>query len=120
MFTHVGGQCEDLKVSPCIRTYYAEEDLLSYFELDEEEWALRQVDLRGPDRRPVTAATMAEVLHLRDHADLAAMQAYERRFGVLAEASLIGWETVPGAAEVPAQEFERIWALARAAIEERT
>jgi hypothetical protein len=98
------------------RTYYEDEDLWLYFEADDEGWAARQVEIRAADSRPVTAASLAEVVHLRDHADLAAMGRYERRYGVLAEGSLDGWETQPGAAEVSAEEFERLWADARRAL----
>ncbi|MFW6724579.1 hypothetical protein ACHZ98_31425 [Streptomyces sp. MAR4 CNY-716] len=98
------------------RTYYEDEDLWLSFEADDEAWAARQVEIRAADSRPVTAACLAEVVHLRDHADLAAMGRYERRYGVLAEGSLGGWETRPGAAEVSAEEFERLWADARRAL----
>ncbi|MEU2516891.1 hypothetical protein [Streptomyces syringium] len=67
------------------RTYYEDEDLWLYFEADDEGWAARQVEVRGQGSRPVTAASSAEVVHLRDHADLAAMFRYERQYGVLAE-----------------------------------
>ena len=67
------------------RTYYEDEDLWLYFEADGEGWAARQVEVRGKDSRAVTAASLEEVLHLRDHADLAAMSRYEQQYGVLAE-----------------------------------
>jgi hypothetical protein len=53
------------------------------------------------------------VLHLRDHADVAAMVRYERQYGVLAEAPLDGWQDQPHAAEISAEEFERLWVEAR-------
>ncbi|MFG2976226.1 hypothetical protein ACGFYY_25000 [Streptomyces sp. NPDC048331] len=55
------------------RTYYEDEDLWLYFEADDEGWAARQVEVRRQDSRPVTAASLEEVLHLRDHADVGAM-----------------------------------------------
>ncbi|MFF5962063.1 hypothetical protein [Streptomyces luteogriseus] len=62
------------------RTYYEDEDLWPYFEADAEGWdgGARHVEVRGRDSRPVTAASLEEVLHLHDHADLAAMGRYER------------------------------------------
>ncbi|NNJ03099.1 hypothetical protein HHX38_02925 [Streptomyces sp. PKU-MA01144] len=96
-----------------IRAYDGESDVWSYFELDGEEWALRQVDLQGPQRRPVTAASLAEVVEIRDCGDLAAMAAYERQYGVLAEGALRGWQEADGAAEMTRQEFESTWAAAR-------
>ncbi|HEY1155598.1 MAG TPA: hypothetical protein VGE95_04815 [Arthrobacter sp.] len=74
------------------RTYYEGDDLWLYFEANDEGWAARQVEVRAQDSRPVVAASLEEVLHLRDHADLAAMFRYERRYGVLAEGSMEGWQ----------------------------
>ncbi|MEU9186827.1 hypothetical protein AB0D14_20215 [Streptomyces sp. NPDC048484] len=96
-----------------IRAYDGESDIWSYFELDDEEWALRHVDLQGLQRQPVTAASLAEVIEIRDRGDLAAMAAYERQYGVLAESALRGWQEADGAAEITRQEFESTWAAAR-------
>ncbi|MFD5715702.1 hypothetical protein ACFWHW_35925 [Streptomyces pharetrae] len=98
------------------RTYYEDEDLWLYFEADDEGWAARQIEVRRKDSQPVTAASSAEVVHLRDHADLAAMGRYERQYGVLAEGPMDGWEHQPEAAEIPAAEFERLWSEARQAL----
>jgi hypothetical protein len=72
------------------RIYYGDDDLWLYLETDDEGWALRQVEIRAADSRPVTAASLQEVLLLRDHADLAAMQRYEGQYGVLTKGSLAG------------------------------
>ncbi|MFV5995856.1 hypothetical protein ACNPQM_26390 [Streptomyces sp. NPDC056231] len=95
------------------RSYYEDEDLWLYFEADDEGWAARQVEVRGADSRPVTAASLDEVLYLRDHAAVAAMGRYEERYGVLAEGNLDGWQDQPQAAEISAEEFEHLWAEAR-------
>lgn len=88
------------------RTYYEDEDLWLYFEADDEGWAARHVEVRGKESGPVMAASLEEVLHLRDHADRAAMGSYERHYGVLAEAVLDGWQDPPQASEISAEEFE--------------
>ncbi|KLI97972.1 hypothetical protein [Streptomyces sp. KE1] len=95
------------------RTYYEDEDLWLCFEADEESWAVRHMEIGGKDGRPRTAASLQEVLHLRDHADLAAMTRYEQRYGILADAPLDGWQDQPGATELTAEEFERLWGEAR-------
>ncbi|MFF8565860.1 hypothetical protein ACF06N_12980 [Streptomyces albidoflavus] len=95
------------------RTYYEDEDLWFSLKTDEEGWALRHIEIGGMDGRPRTAASLQEVLHLRDHADLAAMTRYEQRYGTLADAPLDGWQDQPGAAEITEEEFERLWARAR-------
>ncbi|MFJ9664244.1 hypothetical protein ACIRPP_06415 [Streptomyces sp. NPDC101219] len=61
----------------------------------------------------MAAASPAEVIEIRDRGGLAAMAAYERRYGVLAEGALHGWREADGAAETTRQEFESTWAAAR-------
>lgn len=100
-------------VTTWIRTYDDESQIWSYLELDDEEWALRHVDLRGLQRQPVTAASLAEVIEIRDSGDLAAMASYERQYGVLTEGALHDWQEADGAAEITRQEFESTWAAAR-------
>jgi hypothetical protein len=107
---------QDCVMATWFRTYYEDEDLWLYFEADDEGWAARQVEVRGQDSRPVTAASLEEVLHLRDHADLAAMFRYERQYGVLAEGFMDGWQDQPQAAEITVEEFERLWTEARRAL----
>ncbi len=82
---------QDGGMATWFRTYYEDEDLWLYFEADDGAWVARQVEVRGQDSRPVTAASLAEVVHLRDHADLAAMGRYERQYRVLAEGPMDGW-----------------------------
>ena len=98
------------------RSFFEDEDVWQYFEEGDDGWARRQVDLRAEDASPLTAASLAEVLHLREHADLAAMQRYEHQFGVLAEAPLDGWRDDPRTEEITRAEFERIWAETRSAL----
>ncbi|MER5521476.1 hypothetical protein [Streptomyces sp. NPDC002763] len=64
----------------------------------------------------MTASLLEEVLHVRDHDDLAAMFRYERQFGVLAEGPMDGWRDQPQADEISAEEFERLWTEARRAL----
>lgn len=106
-------------VTAWISYHFEDDDVWLYYEVCDDGWALRQVDLAGPELRPVTAAALDEVLYIRDHRDLAAMVAYEREYGVLAEGSLAGWEDVEGVTAIEAGEFERIWLAARRALERR-
>jgi hypothetical protein len=112
----LAGVGDDGGMATWFRTYIEDEDVWQYFEEGADSWASRQVDVRGADSRPLTAASLDEVLHLRDHADLAAMQRYERRFGVLSETALDDWRDAPGAQEITEAEFERLWIEARAVL----
>ncbi|MFI6941288.1 hypothetical protein ACIBI4_18595 [Streptomyces sp. NPDC050418] len=80
------------------RSYWDEEDTWFCFEVDGDEWVRRQVELEGPDRRPVAAASADE----EDGAT----------YGFTAESPVTEWE---GHDEEPltAEEFEEIWAEAR-------
>ncbi|MFE6844625.1 hypothetical protein [Streptomyces sp. NPDC057686] len=96
-----------------IRTYDEALDLWQYFEGDEEGWVLRQVNVRGDDGTPVTAASLEEVLRYQERADIATMSRYEQRYGLVAEGRLRGWEDAPHAGAISAEEFERVWLDAR-------
>lgn len=95
------------------RTCYEDEDLWLYFEVDDEGRVTRQVELRREDSKPVTAASLEEVLQLRNNADLAAMGRCEGQYGVLAEGTAEGWQGQPQACEIPAEDFEKRWVEAR-------
>jgi hypothetical protein len=96
-----------------VRYHWSEDDTWLHAELDDDGWALRQVDLRGPRLEPVTAASLAEVLHIRDHQDLAAMRAYEAKYGVLSEGAWDGWQHTGQASGITEAGFEALWAAAR-------
>ncbi|MFE6834994.1 hypothetical protein ACFVFI_09165 [Streptomyces sp. NPDC057705] len=96
-----------------IRTYDEALDLWQYFEGDDEGWVLRQVDLRGDDGTPMTAASLEEVLRYQERADIDTMSRYEQRYGLVAEGKLMGWEEAPRADAISAEEFERVWLDAR-------
>ncbi|MET9466649.1 hypothetical protein ABZY44_17950 [Streptomyces sp. NPDC006544] len=96
-----------------IRIHESEYGLWSYFELDDEGWARRQVGLRSSDHQPMVGADLAEVLRLRGQADFEALSAYEHRYGVLAEGSFRGWGEAEGASEISGDAFEQVWHHAR-------
>ncbi|MEV8537258.1 hypothetical protein [Streptomyces sp. NPDC051211] len=96
-----------------IRAYDEAQGLWQYFESDEAGWVLRQVDLRGDDGTPLTAASLEEVLRFQERADIATMSRYEQRYGLVAEGRLTGWEETSLAGAISAEEFERVWLDAR-------
>ncbi|QRP44704.1 hypothetical protein [Amycolatopsis sp. FDAARGOS 1241] len=63
----------------------------------------------------MTAAALDEVLHIRDRGELADMQGYEHRYGLLAEGDVSGWDESDQVVEVPGADFEQAWMTARGA-----
>ncbi|MET9632965.1 hypothetical protein ABZX92_36460 [Lentzea sp. NPDC006480] len=105
-------------MSRWFRYFFADDDVWLHYEVDDEGRVCRQVDLAGADLSPVTAASLAEVLHARDSGGVETVIAYESRFGAMAEGQH-EWQGVPGLENITAAEFERIWAAAREVLEER-
>ncbi|MFJ2650353.1 hypothetical protein ACIO1C_26980 [Streptomyces sp. NPDC087420] len=79
------------------RSYWDDEDTWFYFEVGDDGWVSRQVELEGPGRRPIVAASA-------DEDDV--------RYGFTAGLPVADWE---GHLEVPMtfQEFEEVWSAAR-------
>ncbi len=103
-----------------IRGYYPDEDIWLYFEIDDDGWPNRQVELRGSDSEPVTAAALDEVLRARDHGEIGALNAYESKYGVLSESNTNDWQVEASSLEViTAEQFQRAWAKARSTIDRR-
>jgi hypothetical protein len=98
---------------------FEDDDVLYYFEFDEDGWVLRQVELEGPNRAPTTGAALSE---WQDPATdgLDAQRAYAARYGVLADQPLVSWEPDFPHEEISADEFEGVWRRARASLEEKS
>lgn len=76
--------------------------------------------MRGSDDEPETAAALEEVIHARDLGGIAAVQAYESKYGVLSESSAEDWHVeVSSLEEITAEQFQKAWAKARSTIERR-
>jgi len=99
-----------------LRHYLDEEDVTYFFEIDDEGWVVRQVELRGGSQTPTVAAARAE-LPDANRDGLAAVQAYEAKYGVLAEQPMSKWDADFRHADVEPAEFEVIWNQARAHLE---
>ncbi|MFD8417601.1 hypothetical protein ACFV2Q_38735 [Streptomyces sp. NPDC059650] len=99
-----------------IRVYDEDLDLWRYFEGDEGGQVTRQVDLRGRDGTPVTAASLDEVLRFQERSDIDTMGRYQQRYGAIAEGRLTIRDGARRGGEISAEEFERVWLDARRAL----
>lgn len=98
-----------------LRSHWEEEDIAFLWEIDDDGWVTRSIELVGPERRVVAAAVLSDVLSARDHGGIKAVQDYETRYGVVPEKAIDDW-TFPH--EVISQSvFELAWAEARATLE---
>ncbi len=96
-----------------LKSYWDEEDVMVFFEADEDGWVLRQVELRGTDRTPAVAASLAEWPDAnRD--GIAAVHAHEARYGALADQPISAWDTGFPHNDIDRLEFEEVWQRARA------
>ncbi|WP_372412051.1 hypothetical protein [Streptomyces luteireticuli] len=98
-----------------MRCYWDEEDVWFYFEVDSEGWVTRQVELRGPEGTPLTAASLEEWQRAQQAGCLAA---YAREYGLTAELPVSQWEGHEPV-ELTSQEFEETWDVARRQIASR-
>lgn len=88
---------QDEPVTRWFRSYWDEEDTWFYFEVSDDGWVNRQVELEGPALRPIVAASTEDD---------------DARYSFTAESPVTDWE---GYVEEPLtlQNFEEIWAEAR-------
>lgn len=98
-----------------IRSYWDEEGITFLWEVGDDGWVTRSVELAGPEHRPRTAASLDEVLRARDTGGLPAVQAYERLYGVAPEKPITEWDFPH--AEIDQATFESSWADARRALQ---
>ncbi|MGW7460135.1 hypothetical protein [Streptomyces sp. NPDC054797] len=98
-----------------MRCYWDEEDIWFYFEVDVDSWVTRQIELQGPELRPIAAASLDEWQHAHDTGRLVE---YDDRFGITAELPVSEWEGHEPE-QLTCDEFEEVWDAARRQIAAR-
>jgi hypothetical protein len=90
------------------------EDITFLWEVGDDGWISRSVELTGRDLIPTAATRLDEVIHARDTGGISAVQALEGRYGVAPEKPIEDW-SFPH--EVISHEmFDRTWRSARDAL----
>ena len=101
--------------------YFPDEDIVFYQEVGEaggeDEWVLRQVELQGPARVPIAAASLAEWPNADTPGGLKAVRDYEARYGALAAKRLTDADPDSSEESISAEAFEVQWRLARSYLE---
>lgn len=96
-----------------LRCYWDEEDTWFYLEADDDGWISRQVELQGPERKPIAAASLTE---WRQAQQAGRLREYEANYGLTADQPITTWEGWHP--EFLSQaEFESVWEQARRTIE---
>ncbi|MCJ1681136.1 hypothetical protein MTF65_28045 [Streptomyces sp. APSN-46.1] len=79
------------------RSYWDEEDTWFYFEIGDDGWVTRQVELQGAELRPIAAARDTDS---------------DTWYGITAESPVSEWDGyVPE--RLTAEQFESVWLSAR-------
>ena len=105
---------------PAVRwlsSLWEEGDILYYFEADEDGWVLRQVELRGPERTPAAAASLAELPDAKAEGGTQAVQDYRAKWGGLSDQPIPRWHTDFPHDDISSEEFEEVWRAARVYLE---
>jgi hypothetical protein len=100
---------EDVSVR-WIMSYWDEEDVTFFFEVGDDGWVVRQVELAGQDQRPISAAALAEWI---DASEAGGVEAYEARFGRVAESPIGDWGEGFPQVDLSLVEYEEVWRGAR-------
>jgi hypothetical protein len=95
------------------RDHWADDDVWRYFEIDDEGFVQRQVELEGPHREANTACSLQE---WEDALRTETIDQYYETYGMVDE-----WSFASGDHDDPQPsteaEFERVWEYARRACE---
>ena len=101
-----------------MRSYWDEEDVTFFWEVGDDGWITRSVELVGPERRPQAAAALDEVLRARDKGGIHAVRAYETRYGIVPEKPIDDWDPDFPHEDISQSDFERAWAESRRDLEQ--
>ena len=97
-----------------IRSYWDEEDITFYWEIGDDGWVTRHVELAGPELTPQAAASLQEWMR---ELDAGRIQQYAAKYGALADQPVTEWDPGFPHEDVTRDEYEKIWLAARRSLE---
>jgi len=95
-----------------VRSYWDEEDVTFFWEVGDDGWITRHIELVGPERRPKAASSLEEWMR---ELDAGRIQQYQATYGVLADQPIDDWG-LPHV-DLTREEYETVWTEARQALE---
>jgi hypothetical protein len=98
-----------------IRSYWDEEDVTFYWEVGDDGWITRHIELVGDELRPKAATALDEWMR---ELEAGRIQPYQAQYGGLADQPITDWDFPHS--DVSAADFERIWAEARRALDAKS
>ena len=99
-----------------VRSYWDEGDITFLWEVRDDGWIARSVELVGPELRPQAAAALDDVIRARDTGGIQAVQAYEARYGAVPDKAVEDWDRDFPHEDISQTDFERAWAESRQAL----
>jgi hypothetical protein len=99
-----------------VRSYWDEEDITFLWEVRDDGWIARSVELAGQERRPQAAAALDELIRASDTGGIRAVQAYETRYGRVPDKPIEDWDWGYPHEDINESDFERAWAESRHAL----
>jgi len=97
-----------------VSSHWDEGDITFLWEVADDGWISRSVELTGPNLIPTAATKLDEVIEARDIGGLSAVQAIERHYGVAPEKPIVDW-SFPHEV-ITSDQFDRAWVKARSGL----
>jgi len=104
----------DDRVARWIRSYWDEEDVTFYWEVGDDGWITRHVELAGPDQVPRAAASLAEWTR---ELEAGRIQQYQAKYGFLADQPVTVWDPDFPHEDLTREQYEKVWLAARRSLE---
>lgn len=102
----------DCFVQRWVRSYWDEEDVTFVWEVGDDGWVTRHVELAGTELIPQAATSLDEWMR---ELEAGRIQEYQARYGVLADQPIMDWGFPH--TTITEAEFETTWVDARHALE---
>ena len=105
---------DDEKMPRWIHSYWDEEDVTFYWEVGDDGWVTRHVEVAGPGRSPRAAASLDEWMR---ELEAGSVQEYQAKYGFLADQPVTEWDADFPHEDLTQEQYEEVWLAARRFLE---